>query len=51
MTTYDIHTSSPLLFVAVWAGLIFGLGVIAGAALGWLVRQKQDQHMEINDGR
>ena len=35
----DDHTASPIVFVAVWAGLIFGLGVGIGAFLGWLANK------------
>jgi len=40
MRMIDIHTTSPLVVLVVWAGLIFGLGVGIGAALGWLIRNR-----------
>jgi len=40
MKALDIHTTSPLVIVVVWAGILFGLGVGSGAALGWLIRNK-----------
>lgn len=35
-----IDTTSPLTVVVVWAGIVFGLGVLAGAALGWLIGRR-----------
>jgi hypothetical protein len=35
-----IDTTSPLVIVAVWAGLLFGLGVACGAALGWIIKRR-----------
>lgn len=36
MIELDQHLHSPLVIALIWAGIIFGLGVAAGAALGWL---------------
>ena len=34
----DNHMHSPLVIVIVWSALIFGMGWLVGAALGWLAR-------------
>jgi len=36
----DLRTTSPLAILVVWAGLLFGLSVAAGAALGWLIGRR-----------
>ena len=40
MRMIDIHTHSPLVILAVWAGILFGLGVGIGAALGWIFKRR-----------